>query len=218
VPSTANPGVCGATSPSVALLVDAASHGLRNAVVYLADIARGAAPRVETVAVGQRGCAYDPHLVATTVGSTLRYSSSDPGVLHTVHGLYALAGAETWFNRATPPGVTLSATVDRGGIHRLVCDSGHTWMLGYVHAFDHPYYAVTDAAGRYALADVPPGTYRLHVWHEGWSASTNDANGRPAWNAPVETEQRVTVAPDGALNVDFEYSAAPAVRALPPHR
>jgi hypothetical protein len=39
-------------------------------------------------------------------------------------------------------------------------------MQGWIVVVDHPYYAVTDADGRFTLADVPPGDYQLDVWHE----------------------------------------------------
>jgi hypothetical protein len=32
--------------------------------------------------------------------------------------------------------------------------------------FDHPFYAVTDAAGKFELKNLPPGKYTLGVWHE----------------------------------------------------
>ena len=47
----------------------------------------------------------------------------------------------------------------------------YPWMGGYVWAFDHPYFAVTDADGRFELPNVPAGTWRLVAWHEvvGWA-------------------------------------------------
>lgn len=37
---------------------------------------------------------------------------------------------------------------------------------GYVRVFEHPYYAVTDADGRFELRNAPAGKYRLVYWHE----------------------------------------------------
>jgi hypothetical protein len=40
-------------------------------------------------------------------------------------------------------------------------------MSGFILVFAHPYFALTDEGGRYRLERVPPGEYRLVVWHEG---------------------------------------------------
>ena len=42
----------------------------------------------------------------------------------------------------------------------------HGWMTGYVRIFDHPYYAVTDADGKFEIKDAPAGNYRIVYWHE----------------------------------------------------
>ena len=39
-------------------------------------------------------------------------------------------------------------------------------MLAYVVVVDTPYFAVTDAAGAFVVRGVPPGKYKLSVWHE----------------------------------------------------
>lgn len=39
-------------------------------------------------------------------------------------------------------------------------------MSGQVRIFDHPYYAVTDDDGRFAIPNAPTGKYRLVVSHE----------------------------------------------------
>jgi len=42
----------------------------------------------------------------------------------------------------------------------------YPWMQGYVWAFDHPYFAVTDANGRFEIKNAPAGKWRLAVWQE----------------------------------------------------
>ncbi len=39
-------------------------------------------------------------------------------------------------------------------------------MTAYIAVVPHPWAAVTDAHGRYQIADVPVGDYRLYTWHE----------------------------------------------------
>ena len=41
----------------------------------------------------------------------------------------------------------------------------HAYMESWGVAVDDPYYAVTDQAGRFEITDIPPGTYRVTVWH-----------------------------------------------------
>ncbi|MBN9120217.1 MAG: hypothetical protein J0I06_13825, partial [Planctomycetes bacterium] len=52
-------------------------------------------------------------------------------------------------------------------------NSSQPWMHGFVWALDHPYFAVTDADGRFEMPNVPVGTWRLVAWHQvaGWSAT-----------------------------------------------
>ena len=53
---------------------------------------------------------------------------------------------------------------------RVGC-STHQWMRGWIIATDEQS-AVTGADGTFTLADVPPGTYQLRVWHEALKATT----------------------------------------------
>ena len=47
----------------------------------------------------------------------------------------------------------------------VFCDI-HSHMSAYILVFNHPFFAVTDDDGRYAIPSVPPGTYTLLVWSE----------------------------------------------------
>lgn len=46
--------------------------------------------------------------------------------------------------------------------------SVHPWMKAYIRVFDHPYFAVTDGDGNFAIKDVPrmQGKVRLFIWQE----------------------------------------------------
>jgi Carboxypeptidase regulatory-like domain len=41
----------------------------------------------------------------------------------------------------------------------------HAYMESWGVAVTNPYFAKTDEEGRFAIMDVPPGTYKLVVWH-----------------------------------------------------
>jgi hypothetical protein len=41
----------------------------------------------------------------------------------------------------------------------------HAYMESWGLAVENPYYAVTDKDGRFSISDIPPGTYKVMVWH-----------------------------------------------------
>ena len=49
----------------------------------------------------------------------------------------------------------------------------HPWMTAYMGVFDHPYFAVSNAAGQFSLHLVPPGEYQLVAWHEKLGTQTS---------------------------------------------
>jgi hypothetical protein len=73
----------------------------------------------------------------------------------------------------------------------------HAYMESWALVADHPYYAVTDKDGRYQIADIPPGTYRVTVWHPYVREShgrevTITPKGQAVWDLTI-------VAPSGRL-------------------
>ena len=45
------------------------------------------------------------------------------------------------------------------------CDI-HPWMQGRARVFDHPYFATTDADGKFEIKNAPQGKWRIVYWHE----------------------------------------------------
>jgi hypothetical protein len=41
----------------------------------------------------------------------------------------------------------------------------HAYMESWGMTVENPYYALTDADGRFEIGDIPPGTYKVSVWH-----------------------------------------------------
>jgi hypothetical protein len=69
-----------------------------------------------------------------------------------------------------------------------------SWMSAWVFVLDHPFFATTDAAGRFEIRGLPPGDYVFRVWHE---AMTADSKGH-------EAETKVTLASGGSESLNLE--------------
>ncbi len=116
------------------------------------------------VTLDNRDCEFAPRVQVATVGSELEVLSSDP-ILHTAHAY--LDRAETLFHVALP--VFLSrrtVRLTRPGLVSIECDVGHTWMRAFIWVTATGFATVSDAEGRFRLRGVPPGRYRIRVWHE----------------------------------------------------
>jgi plastocyanin len=155
--------VCGAHPLLDQSLVVGRGGGIANAVVTITDIARGEPIKPGSIVVfDQKGCEYTPHVIAFPAGSTIRVLNSD-GILHSIH-------TESSINPVVDmaqPGFkkTLSVVIAKPEAIKVTCDA-HNWMEGWWYAVGNPYFAVTDAKGRFTIANVPPGTYTLRVWQE----------------------------------------------------
>jgi plastocyanin len=75
-------------------------------------------------------------------------------------------------------------------------------MQSHIAVVGNPYYAISDADGKFTIADLPPGNYTVKIWHEYLGEKT----------------QSVTVAPktDVTMNLDLKDLYAAKQPAVPP--
>lgn len=137
----------------------------REAVVYLEG--KAPAPPLPHAAVDQRDKMFLPHVLVVTRGTTVRFPNDDT----IFHNVFAYFQAKKFDLGMYPRGATKSITFDKTGLVVLLCNV-HSDMSAYIMVVDTPYYAVTDAQGRFHMPNVPPGAYTLHAWHESGAALT----------------------------------------------
>jgi hypothetical protein len=154
---------CGKTAANETVSVDRVTGGLAGAVVSLEGVPTSVPSAVEAPAtLDNRACRFSPALRAVRVGSVLEISNADP-VLHNTH---IRKGGVAFLNVALPPGGrTIRKPLNEAVRLEIRCDA-HRFMRASIHVFDHPYFTVTDEKGQFELPQVPPGTYRLLVWHD----------------------------------------------------
>jgi plastocyanin len=162
----------------------------RHVVVYLDAVPRGAFDELPPARarMDQRGEQFVPHILAITTGTTVDFPNHDT----TFHNVFSLSRVRTFDLGRFPPGRTGSVRFSRPGIVPVFCDI-HSHMSAYILVFSHPFFAVTDDDGDYAIDGIPAGSYTLDVWSELGTA------------AP----RRVTVTDGGTASVDFRVSREP---------
>ena len=111
--------------------------------------------------IRQRGAAFEPRFLVVSTGQKVEMPNDDT-IFHNVFsyskpndfdlGLYA-AGQSNTIEFAHP------------GLVRIYC-SIHEAMDGLIFVAPSRLFATPDAEGRYAIRDVPPGRYHVHVWSE----------------------------------------------------
>jgi hypothetical protein len=165
---TKNNDVCGDGEREI---VEVAARGgaLENAIVVIDGIGKGKpwAPAGKKPLLNQKGCRFLPPVMVVPRGGDLDILNSDP-VLHNIHS-YEVVGAarRTLFNFGQPnQGQTLTkpVSVRRGEWVKIECDA-HDFMHAWMFAAASPYAAVTKEDGSFAIADVPPGKYRIRALH-----------------------------------------------------
>jgi plastocyanin len=133
-------------------------------VVYLEAAPRGAFEQIEPrrAVMNQRNETFVPHVLAVTTGTIVDFPNGD-GIYHNV---FSLSKTRRFDLGRYAAGRSKSVRFDAPGIVRVFCDI-HSHMNAFILVFSHPYFAVTDAEGRYLIDNVPPGTYRIVAWNEG---------------------------------------------------
>lgn len=214
-PITKDPKVCDPESKNRAdleRLIVGPEGGVANAVVYLKNITTGKAMDLpeQRRRLDQKHCRYIPHILLVAQDDALSMVSSD-ATLHTVH----MDGAAT-FNLPFPfPDRVNTRTMPAPGVVNLRCNAGHVWMNAEMFVVPHPYYAVTGESGHFELTNVPPGTYQIVAWHEGWNllgkqqaydVLTERSVQRPVFSAANTWEKTVAVNANAVTTVDFLLS------------
>ena len=156
--------------PNVSDLGAAARHDLSDrsrSVVYLETAPRGAFEQTDSprVVMNQRNETFVPHMLAIAAGTTVDFPNSD----HIYHNVFSLSKPRPFDLGRYAAGHSKSVRFDRAGIVRVFCEI-HSHMSAFIVVFNHPFYATTDADGRYRLDNVPPGTYNVLAWNEGVSS------------------------------------------------
>jgi plastocyanin len=196
------PGASAQNSEIAARVVDEQGRPIADAVVVAVPVAGGiqlpTRPRADVV--DQVDKEFIPKVQAVLVGTSIKFPNND----NVRHHVYSFSAAKH-FELPLYAGVPAEAVLfDKPGVVVMGCNI-HDWMIGYVYVSESPYFAKTGKDGKATLADLPPRTYIVRVWHPQMdileeatrkSVDVSAARGTSvAWTLRLKPEVRVRRAP-----------------------
>jgi plastocyanin len=114
-----------------------------------------------SVVLNQQGARFDPELVVVPTGSTVQFPNLDP----IFHNVFSLSKARKFDLGYYPQGQSRGVTFNEAGVVQVYCHI-HANMYAAIVVTDSPWYAKPGAGGSFSFSNVPPGRYRLTVWHK----------------------------------------------------
>lgn len=152
-------GHAGATAVEAQVLTPA-GQPVADAAVVLETLAPQRARGRTTAAIEQRGKEFIPYVTVVQTGTAVDFPNNDT-IRHHVYSFSPPKHFEIKLYAGKP---SQPVVFDQPGEIALGCNI-HDWMEAYVLVVDTPYFAKTGSDGRAAIANVPPGRYRLRLWH-----------------------------------------------------
>jgi plastocyanin len=135
----------------------------------------------------QKDKTFTPHVLAVPIGAVVDFPNLDP----IFHNAFSNYDGQLFDLVLYPPGTSRSVRFNRPGIVRVFCNI-HASMSAVIAVLATPYFDSTQKNGNFEIRDVPPGEYRLKVFHERATPATLDALNR---KITVEAERPLVLPP-----------------------
>lgn len=152
-----------------------AGKPLADGIAFLESApAKAAAKPLQGTEIAQVNKQFAPQVTVVTAGTSVKFPNRD-----TVrHHVYSFSPVKT-FELKLYSGTDANPVVfDKPGIAVLGCNI-HDNMAAWIVIVETPYFGKSGADGKVTIDNVPPGSYRLRVWHPGLAV------GAPALDQPL---------------------------------
>lgn len=141
---------------------------------------------IDTVVMDQVGLEFTPAVLAVAPGSIVEFRNSDS----VLHNIFSPGRTGTPFDLGTyGSDATRYQSFADSGAHVILCNI-HPEMLAHVFVTSSRHVGITDETGRFEIVDVPPGSYRLTVWHPWARAHEQDVELERSLNLKIRLRSR----------------------------
>ena len=171
-------------------LTDTTGKPLQDAVALLEPVgAKAVVKPLADVEISQARRQFIPRVTLITVGTRVTFPNFDT-VRHHVYSFSPIKPFELKLYAGVPGAPVL---FDKPGVAVLGCNI-HDNMVAWVVVAETPWFARSTADGRARIDAVPPGNYKLRLWHPGLALNTEPALiAITVGNADIEQSVRIAV-------------------------
>ncbi len=178
------------------------NHDLKDAVVAILGVKKGKAFSQPGAmqSFNIRRCHSDKYVIGVNRGENILLENFDP-IRHEI-ATYEFQNPRVR-QKSNKPVLANSSQVRSALVHSdtrefvIKCNL-HPFLQTRGLMVENPYYAITDAQGRFSIDGVPPGTYEVMAWHPFIPLRKGTA----------------TIAPNGETKIDFEFESKDIRRKL----
>ena len=175
-----------------------ADGGLKDVVITLEHVEAGKPFNKKPILIDSEDCKFTPDVNAVRQGEAFQVNNLD-AVMHNSQ-VYQAERGKIIQNLPVPPEEVTDGKVTfqkKFKIFQMICGM-HEFMQTWGYRVQNPYYFVTKLGGEFKIDNIPSGDYILNAWHY----------------LMKPQNQRIHVAKNGTIDVNFKFDAGKVVRPL----
>ena len=175
-----------------------ADGGLKDVVIALEHVDAGKPFNKKPILIDSEDCKFTPDVNAVRQGEAFQVNNLD-AVMHNSQ-VYQAERGKIIQNLPVPPEEVTDGKVTfqkKFKIFQMICGM-HEFMQSWGYRVQNPYYFVTKLGGEFKIDNIPSGDYILNAWHY----------------LMKPQNQRIHVAKNGTIDVNFKFDAGKVVRPL----
>ncbi len=133
-----------------------------NVVIYLVGKGLESPSENTTPArMNQKNTTFIPHVLPVLKGTVVDFVNED----RVYHNVFSLSSVKRFDIGRRPTGEVVPERFDKTGVAEIFCDI-HSYMSAFIVVLANPFFTKPNADGFFKIANIPPGTYTMKVWHE----------------------------------------------------